>query len=109
MQDAVDVLQDIRVPETQDADAAPLKVAHSSSVACCLIDFGVSSSVELDREPGLLTVEVENVRSRRVLSSELDPLQAATSKVLPEKALAVSRVAAELSDVGERVAMTHHC
>jgi hypothetical protein len=68
-------LQHSVIPKPQHANASSLQVATAAFVQVRSVFVGVLSSVKFDSYFGLEAVEVEDVRSHRVLATELGPFE----------------------------------
>jgi hypothetical protein len=79
-----------------------LKVARSVIVSLPLKRLGMTSAVELNPESSLVTEEVENVGTDRMLPAELHTGETAPSKASPEQHLAIGLIVAEFSSTHDR-------
>src|SRR5579885_2721769 len=91
--DVVGVLEDVGVPETQDAPAVRLQPSGAARIALAL---RVLSAVGLDDEAMLDAGEVRDEGTERMLAAELVADEAAVPETGPEPALGVGHGGAQL-------------
>ena len=70
--DAVDILHDVVVPESQNAKAMFGEPSIAGGVASAL---GVLAAIDLDDKALLSTDKIDDVRSNRFLANEFEPAQ----------------------------------
>jgi len=85
LQDAVDILHDLVVPESQHAIAARVQPARSFRVL--RPPFGVSVSIDFDDKTGAFAKEVHDKRTEGHLPSELGLLESTCPQVVPKPPL----------------------
>jgi hypothetical protein len=92
LQHAIDVAQDVVVPEPQNAIAVLCEppIAHGIARVCCML-----SAVDLDHQVLFATDEIDNVGPDRLLPDELVAAQAAGADAIPELLLRVGRLATQ--------------
>src|SRR5208282_931649 len=86
---AFDVSQHVVIPETEHAIAMfdqPLITARVASALCVL------AAVHLDDEPLLPTNEIDDVRTDRLLTHELESAKRTRTKITPELAFCGRRI-----------------
>jgi hypothetical protein len=82
LQDSIQILRDIVIPEPKLGHAAALQPGGSLHVAIFL-DV-VLAAVEFDREAQLGTIEIKNVRPGWMLAAKTQPIQASVAQPSPE-------------------------
>ena len=97
-QHPVSVLQDVVVPEADDAIAERFDDLRAGSVR-----FGrMLPAVDLDREAQSSAGEVGDMRANRKLADELSAFEPATSQIVPEPVLRVSASSAQFACDGSQ-------
>ena len=76
-----------------------LEALRSPPVVMLLTDFGVTAAVELDREPRLGAIEVEDESADRVLASESDA-ETGIAEASPEDGFGIGLTVAEFAGEG---------
>ena len=94
------LLQHLLIPETDDRYPLPMKVRGALRIPAFFIGFVVLPAVHLDRQAGLVTVEIQHIRGNRVLAAEFQPAELPVSKQIPEQLLGIGLFLAQLA--GER-------
>jgi hypothetical protein len=98
LQDPLGVLQDVVVPEADDAIAERFEDLRAGSVR-----FGrMLSSVDLNREAQWSAGEVGDKRANRKLADELRAFEAAAAQIVPKSVLGIGAGAPELSRNGRQ-------
>src|SRR5690349_17784837 len=94
--DAVDVAEDVVVPETGDGPAVLFEVAGSLSVLQCGLSLAVLRAVDLHDELFIVTGEVDDVARDRNLATEAEAHQSMSAQLVPQLQLRVGHHAAHL-------------
>jgi hypothetical protein len=94
-QHAIDVAQDIIVPESQDAIAPSVEILGSHRIGVGL--GGVLSAIELDDEAEMVTGKVGEVGSDRCLPAKVRSRWRNTAQVPPQFSLRRHHVAAQFA------------
>ena len=81
----LDPLEQIAVPEPQHADPLLFDECLSTGIGLPCVGSVVDLTIELDGEPHLRCVEVDDVRSDAVLAAELAAGDAAAAEMFPEE------------------------
>ena len=89
LQDPTRVCPYLVVPEAKHANALLLQVSRSPFIPASLIRFPMLSAIEFNGQPGLMTVEIQDVSANGVLSAKLGAPQLAISEKSPKKLLRV--------------------
>jgi hypothetical protein len=97
---AVDVLQHIIVPETQDAIALRLEIGGSSCILGDVLRLIVLRSIDLDDEAPFMTGEVSEEGTNCPLPAEVRVLDWQMTQMPPEFAFGVSHVATQSARAG---------
>ncbi len=88
-QDAVQILQHIRIPESQDSIAFARKISVTAPVARTV---RVLAAVDLNHKGLFLAEKVDNPRPNRHLAAKLPSSEAAVAKLVPQLAFGDGRV-----------------
>jgi len=96
---AIDVGQNLLVPEAQHSIVLALKILRPAFIALPFAFIAMLVSVKLDNEPCIGTEEICDERTNRVLPPEFVACEVSISKTAPEDAFAVGRVFAEITGV----------
>jgi len=83
IQNAIEVLQHVRRRNSHGSDFRLSKPLVASSVACWCVPEPMNCAVHFDAQARMLAIEVQHIRTGRVLSPELQPV-GARAQVLPE-------------------------
>jgi hypothetical protein len=84
----------IPIREPKLFDPALIQVRGPLAIVLLVRILAMLRAVELDREARLCAVEVEDVRTERVLASELEATQATGTELAPHLPLGVGRFGA---------------
>jgi hypothetical protein len=87
LENPIKIPVNIGIPVPQLADAVTLQPGRSTRVVRGHRRFGVSSTVQLDRELSFRTEEIEDEWAERMLAPELEGLELPGSKSFPEDPL----------------------
>ena len=82
-QEAIDIVQNLMVPEAQHRVALALEILRAASICLAFGLPGVLAAVELDHQAGFGTEEVGDVGADLVLASELGALELPVAQPLP--------------------------
>jgi len=87
-------LQDIIIPISDDAESFPSQIGVPLLVA---LRFGMLAAVDLDDKPVLETNEIQNVVSKRDLSSKFQLCQAPVAQQKPHLKFGVGEIMAQMT------------
>lgn len=93
LQDSEAVLEDVVVPEAQDAVTPGEEEGVSFFVV--VLPFGVLAAVELDQDFSGQAGEIDDIGADGVLAAEAVAVKLVVAQVVPEKPFGVGSVAAE--------------
>jgi hypothetical protein len=102
-QNAIDILQNVVVPETENS--VPARVEEPSSYG--IPRFRMLATIRFDDELGINAKKIGDVRSDRRLPTKLQPVQLPIAEVVPQTLFGVGRVLTQAS--GMRVGLTDRC
>jgi len=91
-QNTLQILQHIHVAEPQHSQAFPLKIVRPQPILFQTDITVVLATVELDHQPQLRTVEIQNIGRERMLPPKLVTGQLSVAQTAPEQAFAVGQV-----------------
>jgi hypothetical protein len=95
LDDRFDFTLHVVVPESQNPEALRPEKVIPPNVVCSLL--GVLTAVQLHYQSGFETNEVTDVRPDRPLPAKFESIQLATTQEMPEAALGVGSVVAQLA------------
>lgn len=90
-------LLDFLILETQDEQALFLKLLVAVLVVGLLLTIAVYGTIQLDHEPMLHAIEVDNVAVERLLPPKLEPVQPPVAQTCPQSLLRGRAHSAELA------------
>ena len=93
-------LQDVVVPEAQDALAARLEIAAAFGIISGL--FEMLPAVGFHHQFRPVTDEIAHIRTNRFLTAEFAPAQATVAQVIPQFAFGVGHLLALFFGMGEQ-------
>jgi hypothetical protein len=89
----------IRIPETQLPDAATRQARSSFRVVSSNRVRGMTTPVQLDGEPSVDAIEVDDERAEGMLAPKLEGLELPGPESIPEKTLGRCQVAPQATGV----------
>ncbi len=82
-EEGIEVLQKLVICEAKDPEAEGRQVGISVLVMGFLPVFFMNAAVQLQHEPPLVTVEIDDVRSNRLLATEFEAEELAVAQPVP--------------------------
>ncbi len=82
--DAVDVIVQLVVPESQHAKALAGEYGVATAIVLCLSVLAVTAAIEFDDDPVSQASEVWEVATKRRLSAKVETLGSQSSKTNPQ-------------------------
>lgn len=97
VQNALSVLQNLHIPESKHANPALSEEEIPLPIPSLVRWLTVHIPIEFNRQLCRRVVEVEDVRTNRMLASEFEPSEASTAQNTPKGSLRPSRLATKLA------------
>ena len=85
------------IPKTDNRYPLPPEIRCALRIPAFFIGFAVLPLVHLDRQAGLVAVEIQHIRRNRVLTAEFQPTELSVSQHVPEQLLGVGLFFAQLA------------
>jgi len=101
LQDAIDIRQNLIVPESEYSIVALLDSPAAKLIACCDRPFGVLSAIELNYQMALLATEVSDESADWKLAAESQAIKASRAEMMPESEFSIGLAASQLSRAGK--------
>lgn len=102
MQHVFHTVEHIIVPESDYTYARGLKNFRAFFVIQTLLFVVMSSAIKLNSKTGIVAVEVEDISTNRILSTELEAAETTSSQNIPKQLFCVCLPLAKLSGKNEQ-------